>query len=112
MSQLDQAGLDHHLQSMDKSGLDQQLRALEKSTDHLGESIERSMRNLERNFKVDLDDQMKGLHDRLRDFDFSEFGDRMGEFGRSVGEAAKQATDDMRALIERAIANGQASAVR
>ncbi len=59
----------------------------------------------------DLGERMKDLDHHLRDLDFKEL-DRPSEFGRSVSEAARQATKQMRALIERAIRNGQASLVR
>ncbi len=41
-----------------------------------------------------------------------DFGHHMDHFGRAVGEAAREATERMRALIEQAIKNGQAIQVR
>ena len=111
MSHIDEAKLDQHLHSIDTSTLEQHFHALEKSADHLDQQIEHSMRELEHNLDSDLGERMKDLHHDLRDFDFKEFG-HWSEFGRSVDEAARRATEEMRALVERAIKNGQASVVR
>jgi hypothetical protein len=107
-SALDETKLDQHLDSVDTSGLEQHLRTLERSSDHLDQQIQHSVRELEHHLKGDLDERMKDLENHLRDLDFS----HMSEFGRSVSDSAKQATDEMRALVERAIRNGQASLVR
>jgi beta-lactamase regulating signal transducer with metallopeptidase domain len=103
-----QEALDQHLHSIDTPALEEHIRALEKSTDHLDHQIEHSMRELEHHLKGDIDERMKDLDQRLRDLDFS----HLSEFGRSTSDAAKQATDEMRTLIDRAIRNGQATLVR
>ena len=108
MSPLDAAKLDQHVHSIDTSALEQHLRALERSSDHLDQQIEHSMRELEHHLNSDLDERMKDLENHLRDLDFS----HMSEFGRSVSDSARQATDEMRRLIDRAIRNGQATVVR
>jgi hypothetical protein len=111
MFPFDAAKLDEHLQhlhSIDMSALDQHARALEESAEHLGKQIEHDMRNLEQHLNRDLDERMKDLDDHLRDLDF----DHLSDFGRSVNDAAGHASEEMRALMERAIRNGQAKVVR
>ena len=111
MSPLDETRLDQHLRSLDTSALEQHVQALEKSTEHLGQQIEHSMREFEHHLTGGLEQQMKELDHHFREFDVKAF-EHFGELGRSAGEAAEQATEKMRALIERAIKNGQASVIR
>jgi hypothetical protein len=108
MSSLDQSRLQKHLDSIDMSALEHHMEALEKSADRLGDQIEHSMRGFEHQLNGDLDQRMKDLDNHLRDLDFGHFGD----LGRSAGDAAKHATEEMRTLIERALKNGQARPVR
>ena len=110
MSPLEESML-KQLHSLDTSGLEQHMQSLEKSADHLGQQIEHSMRAFEHDLKGGLEEQMKELDHHFRDFDFKAF-EHLGELGRSTGDTAKQATEEMRALIERAIKNGQAKPIR
>jgi hypothetical protein len=66
------------------------------------------MRELEHHLKSDLGGRMKDLDRRLRDLDFS----HLSEFGQTMSDSARHATDEMRALIDRAIRNGLATPVR
>ena len=93
------------------SGLEQHMRTLEKSTDHLGQQIERSMREFEHHVEGGLEEQLKELDRDVHDFDVQAFA-HLGGLGRSAGDTASQAAEKMRALIQRAIKNGQASPVR
>ena len=111
MSPLEENKLDQHLHSLDTSALEQQMQALEKSTDHLGQQIEHSMRVFEHHLKGGLEEQMKELDHHFRDFDFKAF-EHLGELGRSASDRGEQATEEMRALIERAIKNGEARPIR
>jgi hypothetical protein len=111
VSPLEETKLDQHLHSLDTSALEQHMHALEKSSDHLGQQIEHSMRGFEHHLKGGLEEQMKELDDHFRDFDFRAF-EHLGERGRSADDTARQATEEMRALIDRALKNGQASLVR
>src|SRR5262249_29416024 len=111
MSHIAEATLDQHRHSIDTPTLERHLHALEKSADHLDEQIAHSMGELEHHLEGDLGERMKDLHHDLRGLDFKDVC-HWSEFGRSVDEATRQATEEMRALIERAIKNGQASPVR
>jgi len=108
---IDEAKLDQQLHSIDMSGLEQHMRTLEKSTEHLGQQIERSMREFEHHVESGLEEQLKELDRHVHDFDVQAFA-HLGGLGRSAGDTASQAAEKMRALIQRAIKNGQASPVR
>jgi bla regulator protein blaR1 len=108
MSPLDETRLDQQLHSIDTFALEQQTRALERYGDNLDQQIEHGMRELEHHLKSDLGGRMKDLDRRLRDLDFS----HLSEFGQTMSDSARHATDEMRALIDRAIRNGLATPVR
>ncbi len=117
---LDDAKLEQHLQSMEKLDIDRHLHSLDKLTEDIEEKVEHQVHELEHR-NGDLDRQMKELHERLSTLEapmkelaepMKDFGHRMDHFGRSVGEAARRATEEMQALIERAIASGKARPVR
>jgi bla regulator protein BlaR1 len=82
--------------------------------------IEREHDAIEKEMRA-LDQQMRVLTDKMREFDkpMRNLGDEMDVLGREMavlggkmGEASRQANDAMRALIEKAIANGTAQAVQ
>jgi beta-lactamase regulating signal transducer with metallopeptidase domain len=105
---LDDLKLDQHLRSLDKHDLDHHLDKLSRE---IAEDVEDNVHELTHH----LHENLSALHEPLKQLsgdDWKEFGDRMEHFGRSVGEAASKATEQMRELIERAIASGQARPVR
>ncbi len=108
MSPIDEATLDQHLHSIDPPALEEHMRALERSSDHLDQQIEHGMRGFDHHLNQDLDQRMKDLDNHVRDLDFAHLGD----VGRSASDAARNATEEMRALIDRAIRNGRATPVR
>jgi bla regulator protein blaR1 len=132
----DQAKLDAHLGMMFSekalqaltdardaiSGIElEELERLKHSLDEVGKEVEEKMREGEQRLKSDLDSQMHELRQQLDKIEepmremaapLEEFGHRMESFGRSMERAARKANDEMRALLERAIAAGLAQTVR
>jgi hypothetical protein len=100
-----------------QADLKRHLRSIEESKSE----IEKRMRDLEQRLKRDLDGLAQELQQRLsalegpiRDMKvpMEEFGHRMEAFGQSMEKASRKANEEMRALIERAIASGLAQAVK
>jgi bla regulator protein blaR1 len=99
------ANLERHRQSLDQSR----------------HEIDEKMREMEQRLKQDLEGQLQELQDRVRKLEgpirelaepMAELGHHMEELGRTVESAARKATEEMRVLIERAIASGLAQPVR
>ena len=99
------AALEHHRQSLDESH----------------HEIDEKMREMEHRLKHDLDDQLEDLHRRLSKLEgpirdltapLEELGHHMEALGRAAESASRKAMEEMRALIERAIAAGLAQPVR
>jgi bla regulator protein blaR1 len=103
--EIDRAELEHHRRAMNEAG----------------KEIEEQMRGLEQRLKGDLDSQMRELHHQLRTIEepmremaapMKEFGHRMEAFGQTIERATRKANEEMRALVERALASGLAQPVR
>ena len=82
--------------------------------------IERERRAIEKEMR-DLDQQMRALTDKMREFDkpmrnlgqeMEVLGSQMAVLGGKMEEASRQANTAMRALVERAIADGTAQSVQ
>ncbi len=104
------------------AGIDQaELARHRRAMDEAGKEIKEQMRALEHRLKDDLDSQMKELHHQLRALEepmrgmaapMEEFGHQMKAFGQSIEKATRKANDEMRALVDRALASGLAQPVR
>ena len=95
------------------------------------EMREKIRRDVEHSLKNDVEmyrDQIRELQDKIRDLEeplkelrepirelaepMSDFGRHMGKMGREIGDQAERAMEQMREVIERAIANGRAQSVK
>jgi bla regulator protein blaR1 len=98
---------------------------LESAREQLEQSlpdVEEALRELEQRLKSDLDDQIRDLRQRLRALEeptrkkdaalSHELQNRVNAFGARVGESARQASEKMRELVERARSAGLAVTVR
>jgi hypothetical protein len=81
----------HEVDHSMRAGLDRHREQLHEATEHL-RAIERPMRELAE--------------------PFAEMGQHLGEMGREIGEHAQRAMDEMRVVIDRAIAAGLAQPVK
>ena len=102
---------------IDQDELKRTLRSLEE----LEPEIEEKMRELEERLKHDLEGPLRDLEQRLRALEgpmremtapMEELGQQMKAFGHTMEKASREATEGMRALIDRAIASGLAQTVR
>jgi beta-lactamase regulating signal transducer with metallopeptidase domain len=97
------------------------LKPLRQSLDESSHEIDEKMREMERRLKQDLDGQLQELQERIRRLEgpiremvapMEELGRSMEALGRTAEKASREAMEEMRALIERAIASGLAQTVR
>lgn len=105
MSEAAVENLEHHRQSLDESR----------------HEIDQKMREMEHRLKHDLEDQLQELGQRLRELEgpirqmtepLEKLGHHMEAIGRTADRASRKATEEMRALIDRAMAKGLAQTVR
>jgi len=97
------------------------LKPLRQSLDESSHEIDEKMREMEHRLKQDLDGQLQELQERIRRLEgpiremvapMEELGRSLEGLGRTAEKASREALEDMRALIERAIASGLAQTVR
>jgi hypothetical protein len=109
------------LAQIDEADLERQFLEIEKSKDHIEDHIEEKMRDFEQRFKHDFDHKLQDLEHRLRALEgpiremtapLEAWSGHHEAFAASVEKASRKAQEDMRALIERAIAAGLAQTVR
>ena len=86
-----------------------------------GTEMKEHVRALERRLKDDLGSEMKALHHQRRALEepmrgmaapMEAFGHQMKAFGQTIEKATRRANDEMRALVDRALAAGLAQPVR
>ena len=132
MKELEQLKHLHKLEKLrefhDIDALESSMRELHKS---LADIDKTTQREIERSFKKALDehhDNLQHLKDRLHDLaepirdmeqpirdmaePLAEMGRHMGEMGREIGRETERAMEQMREIIERAIAAGVARPVK
>jgi bla regulator protein blaR1 len=97
------------------------LKRLNRSLDESHHEMDEKMREMERRLKQDLDGQMQELESRLHRLEgpiremvapMEELARSMEALGGTAEKAAREAIEEMRALIERAMAAGLAQTVR
>jgi len=102
---------------VDQDELERHVRSMKEAT----REIEQKMRELEQRLKRDFDVQMRELQQRLRALEgpireiaapMEELGHQMEAFGQTIEKASRKANEEMRALVDRAIASGLAQTVR
>ena len=106
-------------------------KAVREATESAREIEGEVRRQIDRDWRRDLDlhrEQIRDLQDRLRDLErpmrdmreplkeleqpMKEIGRHFGSFGQEIGDRTRRATDEMREIIRRAIASGQAQPVK
>jgi hypothetical protein len=113
--------MDEKMQELAKrleSDLEVPMRELDRRIDR---DVENQMRDLEKRLEQDLERPMRDLEHRLREMEIpmremtapmEEFGRQMEVLGRAIEDSTREAIEEMRALIDRAIASGLAEVVR
>ena len=83
-----------------------ELERLHRAMDETGKGMEKEMRELHH--------QLRELEEPIREMaaPMKEFGHRMEAFGQTIERATRKANEEMRALVERALASGLAQPVR
>ena len=121
LKELDQLKHLHALENLhelhDMRGLEESMRELHKSLLDIDKDtqreINRSIREIEKEFdrhRDDLDEVKERLHDLAGPL--ADMGRHMGEMGREIGEYTQRAMEQMREVIDRAIASGVAKPVK
>lgn len=90
----------------DKADIERLGRAMDEAGKQMGKEMEKEMRELHHKLR-ELEEPMREMAAPMK-----EFGHRMGAFGQTIERATRKANEEMRALVERALASGLAQPVR
>jgi bla regulator protein BlaR1 len=121
--EIDQRELERHTREAEKIGREVN-KAVREFQERFHEDLKRSLRqdlDLQRDQMRELREHMRELERSLRDMKeplkdleepMKEFGRHMESFGQQIGDATRDAMDDMRVIIERAVKSGIAQPVK